>query len=59
MKRCYFCGAKAPEIKRESKEGIIYKMECSCGAKIEYKEITGQPGSGVYAVEQMWNYNGQ
>ena len=44
MKNCYFCGAKAPEIRFQEKktldggnlEGIlgVYSVECSCGRKI-------------------------
>lgn len=47
MRRCIFCGARAPHIKKEKG---VYKMHCNCGMKIEdvYREN----------VVDMWNYEG-
>lgn len=45
LKRCYFCGARAPRIKRSKG---IYKVECACGMKIEYDNYD--------SVIDMWNY---
>lgn len=45
MKRCIFCGGRAPQI---TKEKGVFKMHCSCGMKIEDTNRDN--------VVWMWNY---
>jgi transcription elongation factor Elf1 len=46
LRECYFCGAEAPRLQKEKG---IYKLHCSCGAKIEYYDLD--------MVVDMWNYH--
>jgi hypothetical protein len=45
MEKCYFCGAKAPRMKKSDGK---YILECKCGKKIEdYNQ---------QMVIDLWNY---
>jgi hypothetical protein len=58
MKKCYFCGAEAPEIQFEEKKTLdigaiegergLYSMKCECGASIVYDRLEH--------LKEMWNY---
>ena len=58
MNKCYFCGAKAPEIEFNEKlvlpqgnlEGIrgAYRMKCSCGKEIMHDDEKN--------LKNLWNY---